>query len=96
MEPVRVLFVEDEESEVELAAHQLRANHMAHVVHRVATEASMRAALKAFGPTIILSDFSMPGFSGLNALEIAREVAPDIPFVFVSGTIGEERAIEAL
>jgi len=96
VEPVRVLFVEDEESEVELAAHQLRANHMAHVVHRVATEASMRAALKAFGPTIILSDFSMPGFSGLNALEIAREVAPDIPFVFVSGTIGEERAIEAL
>ena len=96
MEPVRVLFVEDEESEVELAAHQLRANHMAHVVHRVATEASMRAALKAFGPTIILSDFSMPGFSGLNALEIAREVDPDIPFVFVSGTIGEERAIEAL
>jgi diguanylate cyclase (GGDEF)-like protein len=96
VEPVRVLFVEDEDSEVELAAHQLRANHIAHVVQRVATEDAMRAQLKAFRPTIILSDFSMPGFSGLRALEIAREVAPDIPFVFVSGTIGEERAIEAL
>ncbi|EQD46007.1 PAS/PAC sensor protein, partial [mine drainage metagenome] len=47
-------------------------------------------------PDVILSDFSMPGFSGMHALEIVRELAPEIPFIFVSGTIGEEAAIEAL
>ena len=96
MEPIRVLFVEDEASEIELAAHQLRANDIAHVRQHVAAEGALRAALNDFNPTIILSDFSMPGFSGLRALEIARECAPEIPFVFVSGTIGEDRAIEAL
>src|SRR6185437_13286992 len=96
MEPIRVLFVEDEASEIELAAHQLRANDIAHVRQHVAAEGALRAALNDFNPTIILSDFSMPGFSGLRALEIARECAPEVPFLFVSGTIGEERAIEAL
>ncbi len=49
-----------------------------------------------FRPHLILSDFTLPDFDGLAALEIACEEAPDIPFIFLSGTIGEERAIEAL
>ena len=56
----------------------------------------MRAALAAALPDIILSDFSLPQFDGMSALAVAREVAPDVPFIFLSGTIGEERAIEAL
>src|SRR5262249_12988906 len=96
MEPIRVLFVEDEPSEVELAAQQLRADHIAHVGRRVAAEGTLRSALADYKPTIILSDFSMPGFSGLRALEIGHECTPYIAFVFVSGTIGEDRAIEAL
>jgi diguanylate cyclase (GGDEF)-like protein/PAS domain S-box-containing protein len=47
-------------------------------------------------PQVILADFSMPGFSGMDALRLARVTAPDVPFIFVSGTIGEERAIEAI
>ena len=45
---------------------------------------------------VILSDFSLPQFDGLTALKIARELRPDVPFIFVSGTIGEERAVESL
>src|SRR5437879_13833570 len=56
----------------------------------------MRAALRAELPNLILSDFSLPGFDGMSALAIARAEAPGVPFIFLSGTIGEERAIEAL
>jgi len=93
---IRVLIVEDMEFEAEFAARELRSSGIPHVMQRVDTEGAMRAALKTFDPSIILSDFSLPQFDGLSALAIARECAPEIPFVFVSGTIGEERAIEAL
>jgi diguanylate cyclase (GGDEF)-like protein len=95
-EPIRILLVEDQAYEAELTSRQLRASDIPHLMRRVETEAAMRAALSEFNPTIILSDFSLPQFDGLSALTIARECAPDIPFLFVSGTIGEERAIEAL
>ena len=95
-DPIRVLLIEDMELEAELTTHQLRRQGIAHVVHRVETDEDMRAALRDFKPTIILSDFSLPRFDGLHALATARECAPDVPFLFVSGTIGEERAIEAL
>src|SRR5690242_4191829 len=62
----------------------------------VADEPQFRAALKQFRPHLILSDFSLPAFDGLTALKIATTEAPDVPFIFLSGTIGEERAIEAL
>jgi diguanylate cyclase (GGDEF)-like protein len=93
---IRVLMVEDMEFEAELASHHLRGERIPHVVHRVETEQAMRSALQEFKPTIILSDFTLPQFDGMRALEVARECAPEVPFVFVSGTIGEERAIEAL
>ena len=96
MAGIRVLIVEDMEFEAELASHQLLGEQIPHVVRRVETEDAMRAALSDFKPTIILSDFTLPQFDGLRALEVARECAPGIPFLFVSGTIGEERAIEAL
>src|SRR5262249_55164517 len=63
---------------------------------RADSESSFRAALSEFRPQIILSDFSLPAFDGLAALRIASTEAPDVPFIFLSGTIGEERAIEAL
>ena len=62
----------------------------------MADEGQFRTALKQFRPHVILSDFTLPAFDGLAALDIAREEAPDVPFIFLSGTIGEERAIEAL
>ncbi|HEV2271956.1 MAG TPA: EAL domain-containing protein [Steroidobacteraceae bacterium] len=93
---IRVLLVEDMEVEAELTCRHLRKQGIAHLVQRVDSDEAMRAALREFKPTIILSDFSLPGFDGLRALAIARECAPEVPFIFVSGTIGEERAIEAL
>jgi diguanylate cyclase (GGDEF)-like protein/PAS domain S-box-containing protein len=62
----------------------------------VDSEPSFEQALREFAPDVILSDFSMPGFDGMAALALARELAPDTPFIFVSGTIGEEYAIRAL
>ncbi len=58
---------------------------------RVESEAELRQALAAFQPDIVLSDLSMPGFSGDDALRIVRETAPEVPFIFVSGTMGERR-----
>jgi diguanylate cyclase (GGDEF)-like protein len=96
LEGIRILLIEDIEVEAELTVKQLRLDGLEPVVRRVETEEAMREALKEFKPAIILSDFSLPRFNGLSALAIARECAPAVPFVFVSGTIGEERAIEAL
>ena len=95
-DPIRMLMVEDMELEAELTLRELRKHGIAPVVQRVETDEAMRAALKDFKPTIILSDLSLPRFDGLRALDVARECAPEVPFLFVSGTIGEERAIETL
>lgn len=93
---LHILLVEDSTSDAELALWRLsRAGYLC-THQRVVTEAEMRAALKARLPDIILSDFSLPEFDGMTALAVARAEAADIPFIFLSGTIGEERAIEAL
>jgi diguanylate cyclase (GGDEF)-like protein len=93
---LRILLVEDSTADAELAIWRLKQGGYACTPERVVTEAEMRTALAAQLPDIILSDFSLPQFDGISALAIAQEVAPDIPFIFLSGTIGEERAIEAL
>jgi len=93
---IRILFVEDLEYEMELALSQLKRAGIECVSRRVETEAALLAALQDFAPTLVLSDFSLPQFDGLSALAVVREHAPDVPFLFLSGTIGEERAIEAL
>src|SRR5579862_2459045 len=94
--PLRILMVEDSTADAELAIWRLKQGGYVCAPRRVVTAADMRAALAAELPDIILSDFSLPQFDGIAALAIARELAPDIPFLFLSGTIGEERAIEAL
>jgi diguanylate cyclase (GGDEF)-like protein/PAS domain S-box-containing protein len=93
---VRVLMVEDSETDAELARRSLRMGGIDCFCRRVETEAAFVAALREGAWDLILSDFSLPTFDGLSALTIAVREAPDIPFIFVSGTIGEERAIEAL
>lgn len=93
---LRVLLVEDSTIDAELAIRRLQQGGYDCSYQCVADEAQMRAALAAQLPDVILSDFSLPQFDGVSALAIAREVAPDVPFIFLSGTIGEERAIEAL
>ncbi len=93
---IRVLLTEDVASDAELEVRELKRAGL-RVTHRVVdSEESFGEALREFSPDVILSDFSMPGFDGMAALAIAREIVPDVPFVFVSGTIGEEYAIRAL
>lgn len=93
---VRVLFVEDVATDAELAIRLMRREGVDCSYTRVETETQFTAALREHHHDIILSDFSLPGFDGMVALSIASREQPDIPFIFVSGTIGEERAIEAL
>ncbi len=95
-EPIRILFVEDQKADAERAVYQLKRAGMACDWRRVETEESLVESLGDFSPDLILSDFSLPRFDGLSALRISREKAPLVPFVFLSGTIGEERAIQAL
>ena len=94
--PLRVLIVEDSAIDAELALAQLKGANLAVEARRVQTAGDYRRELEQFRPQVILSDFSMPSFNGLKALEISREFYPHIPFIFVSGTIGEESAIQAL
>ncbi|MFA6986292.1 MAG: PAS domain S-box protein, partial [Arenimonas sp.] len=89
-------MVDDSEVDLALNTRALRELGRPVVVETVCSEIALREALLRFKPDVILSDFSMPGFSGQEALDIAGEMAPDTPFIFVSGTIGEERAIDAM
>ena len=93
---LRVLFIEDVEADAVLAARELKRSGMSVEIRRVERESDLRRELGEFRPNVILSDFNMPQFDGMTALAIAREAAPDVPFIFVSGTLGEEYAIRAL
>ena len=94
--PVRVLFVEDSAEDAELIQMQLEDAHLRAEYLCVDDAAGLRAALDSFVPDIVLSDLSMPGFSGHDALAIVRAHSPMLPFIFVSGTMGEEVAVAAL
>jgi len=96
MQPVRLVLVEDVPTEAEIAVRQLEGGGFGCTWQRVDSEAGLRRALAENKPDLILSDFTLPGFDGLAALEVALEIAPDTPFIFLSGTIGEEIAIDAL
>jgi diguanylate cyclase (GGDEF)-like protein len=93
---LQLVVVEDSVADAELVARHLAKAGLDVVMHRVQTEADFISALHEKQPDLILSDFSLPQFSGLRALDVARANAPDTPFIYVSGTIGEERAIDAL
>ncbi len=93
---LKILFLEDVSADAELESRELRRGGVDCVTQRVETKEAFVRALDEFEPDVILSDFSLPTFDGLSALDIAQEKRPDTPFIFVSGTIGEERAIEAL
>lgn len=94
-QPLQVLFVEDNPADVELLLRTLRKEGFAPAWTQVDTEAGFRAALHG-GLDLVLSDFQMPQFTGLRALEVAKAAHPEVPFIIVSGTIGEDKAVEAM
>jgi diguanylate cyclase (GGDEF)-like protein/PAS domain S-box-containing protein len=94
--PLKVLFVEDSEIDAELALLELERDGFDVTWDRIELEADLRRKLATDPPQIVLSDYTMPSFNGLAALRVVHEVAADVPFIFMSGTIGEERAIESI
>ena len=93
--PLRALIVEDSENDCLLLLSMLRDGGYIVEHKRVETAATLKAMLDDSWD-VIISDFSMPGFRGTDALAIVRERGLDVPFIFLSGTIGEEMAVSAM
>ncbi len=93
---LRILHLEDSTVDAELVRSLLHKAGIECEIERVATRPEFEAALERGNVDLILSDYTLPGFDGMSALAIARARRPELPFLFVSGTIGEERAIEGL
>src|SRR5258708_6072778 len=94
--PLRILSIEDDPKDTELIQDLLETEGVACEVTRIDTEAALLASLEQGGIDLILADYSLPSFDGISALKFAMKACPDVPFIFVSGTLGEEVAIEAL
>jgi len=95
-ESLRYVHVEDSAVDAELIRETLEADGYACAVVRVETRAAFEEVLSREAFDLVLSDFALPTFDGLGALEIARQRKPGTPFILVSGTLGEEQAIESL
>lgn len=93
---LRILYLENDARDAELAQSALETGGFACHITRVESQVDFRQALTQSGLHMILADYTLPGFDGVSALKIAAEQRPELPFIFVSGTLGEEVAIEAL
>ena len=94
--PLRVLLVEDSEDDAELLLYELRHNGYDVAVTRVETREQMASALNGNAWDVVISDYVMPRFSGLEALAMVKDSGQDLPFIVVSGKIGEDIAVEAM
>jgi len=95
-ETLKLLMIEDSEDDALLLANQLRRGGFDFAFERVETAEAMTLALIKQHWDLIISDYSMPNFKGTDALKLIREMGNDVPFIFVSGTIDEETAVEAM
>ncbi|HLP75294.1 MAG TPA: PAS domain S-box protein, partial [Candidatus Paceibacterota bacterium] len=89
-------MLEDEAHDAELVQHTLREGGFEFLFRRVETEPDFLAALENFRPSVILSDHGLPAFDGFTALALAQKKIPEAPFIFVTGSLGEEMAIKAI
>src|SRR5271155_5462220 len=93
---LRILSVEDDPDDTILIQELLETGGMVCEVTRVDTQSAFVASVEQGGIDLILADYTLPSFNGISALKLAMKACPDVPFIFVSGTLGEEVAIEAL
>jgi DNA-binding NtrC family response regulator len=93
---LRILFVEDNPVDVELTQHEIKKAGIHFESKVVQTKEDFERALEEFVPGIILSDYSLPHFDGVSAFLIAQKKHPEVPFIIVSGIIGEENAVELI
>ncbi len=96
MREVRILYLEDNKNDAELVTELLEAMPLKPKVDHVASGVLYREKISNNRYDLILSDYSIPGFSGMDALHMASSLTPDTPFIFFSGTIGEEVAVDSL
>jgi PAS domain S-box-containing protein len=89
-------MVEDEAHDATLVEHALRESGFDYCLSRVDTEQEFLRQLDSFHPSVILSDHGLPAFDGFTALSLAQKKAPDVPFIFVTGSLGEEMTVQAL
>lgn len=89
-------MVEDEVHDATLVQHTLREGGFEFQLRRVENENDFVSELNKFKPSLIISDHGLPEFDGFTALNLARQRAPDVPFIFVTGSLGEEMAIKAM
>lgn len=94
--PLRLLLLEDNATDADLIVTLLTEGGIACTARRVESRDGFVTALKEGQVDMILADYSLPGFDGVTALEMARKLTPEIPFIFVSGTLGEELAIDTM
>jgi signal transduction histidine kinase/PAS domain-containing protein len=93
---LRILSIEDDPKDADLIKDLLETEGIVCDITRVENEADFLASLTQGGIDLILADYSLPSFDGISALKLAMKACPDVPFIFVSGTLGEEVAIDAL
>lgn len=93
---LRIVYLEDDPLDKELVQAKLAEGGISCEITRVETREQFVGALENGGFDLMLSDHSLPSFDGLSALKLARVMCPEVPFILISGAIGEERAIEAL
>jgi signal transduction histidine kinase len=94
--PTRILIVEHEPDDIEFLQYQLKKGELHYLSEVVQERESYEQALRDFKPHIVLSDYVLPDFDGATAFYIKQEISPDTPFIIVSGTIGEENAVELI
>lgn len=94
--PLRVLIIEDSEDDTALIVRELRRSGYETEFKRVDSEAALKSVLALQDWDLVISDFSMPQFSGTDALKLVRTMGSEAPFIFVSGTMGEDTAVAAL
>jgi PAS domain S-box-containing protein len=90
----KILLVEHNPQDISQIQYELNKGQLSYVVEVVQTGEAYKNALRSFRPDIILSDYSLPALSGPVAFKIKEKLAPHVPFIFVSGTIGEENSID--
>lgn len=93
---IKILILEDNQSDAELLQRELKKSGLIFSSEIVQTREEFESALDSFRPDIILSDYSLPNFDGVTAFHIKQKKHSDIPFIIVSGTIGEENAVELI
>jgi diguanylate cyclase (GGDEF)-like protein/PAS domain S-box-containing protein len=93
---LRVVVVEDSPTDAELVARELKKGGDPIEVERVDSASALRAALERGPCDLVISDYNLPGFSGPDALQVVKSYSADIPFILVSGTVGEELAVQTL